>query len=283
MKKYFKIPFTIIVVSILMLATNVSSNETQAIIQLENLLLITGPQDFVSYVKTVQAKENVNMANPFAPKNELSDEMSYYWIYFQGDEYLNELKKQLFSTFTSTEIDEIYKFYKNPFHAKFLLHFNTTASLSDLHMRFEKEKIEKLSVIEEKKILTQNLLTTHLLQPIIDKEKALLQKEIDRINQIYSVVKLSNNTTTERQLKNFQRYFDNYDELIMKYYTNSFDNFRKSGMRHMVNMMKDKATIQKFASMIITYHYFYLLKYKDIFKNKENLKKKLEEKENYRF
>lgn len=260
-----------------------NANETQAIIQIENLLLITGPQDFVSYVQQVQAKAEVNMANPFAPRAELSSESSYYWTYFQGSEYLNELKKQIFSSFTSNEIDEIYKFYKNPFHAKYLIHFNTRARLSGLHNRIGKENIEDLKIIADKMVLTKNLLTTHLLQPIIEKEKELLQKEIDRINQIYSVVKLSNNVTTERELKNYTRYLENYNELILKYYTNSFEEFRKSGMRYMVNAMKDRALIQKFASIIITYHYFYLLKYQDIFKNKENLKKKLEEKENYRF
>ena len=271
------------ILCILLLSQNIGANETQALIQIDNLLMITGPQDFVSYIRQVQNQSEINMANPFAPKKELSDEKAYYWTYFQGDEYINELKKQIFSSFTSSEVARIYNFYKNPFHSKYLIHFNTKATLVDFHNRIGKLGIDNMKVIKDKAVLTQNLITTHLLNSLIEKEKEQLQKEIDRINQIYSVVKLSNNTSNERRLKNYNRYYENYDELILKFYTNSFSDFRKSGMRYVVSAMKDKPTIQKFASMILTYHYFYLLKYEEIFKNKENLKKKLEEKENYRF
>lgn len=258
-------------------------DEVKAQFYVEELMLLTGPQDFVSYIDEVQSKSNINMANVFAPRSELSNEQSYYWIYFQGQEYLNELKKQVYNSFTSDELDKILKFYRKPVHAKFLVHFNTRARLSRFSERIQPEKFDDLKPTKDKEILTKNLLTIHQLQPLMDKEKTLLQKEIDRINQIYSVVKLSNNSYTERRLKNYTRYLNNYETIVMNYYLDSFSDFRKSEMRYLITMMKTNDLVQKYASIILSYHYFYLLKYRDIFKNKENLKKKLEEKENYRF
>lgn len=275
--------FSAIFILLCILSFKVSADEVKAQYYVENLLLLTGPQDFVTYIKNVQAKEDVNMANPFAPRVELSDEQVYYWVYFQGDEYLSGLKKQVYDSFTSKELGEIHKFYSNPFHAKFLIHFNTSASLVDLTNRIQPERLDEIKLNKDKEILTKNLMSVHLIQDLINTEKTQLEKEISRINQVYSVVKLSNNNNTERRLKNFTRYQENYESIVTNYIVDSFEDFRKSEMRHLVNIMKDKKNIQKYASIVISYHYLYLLKYKDIFKNKENLKRKLEEKENYRF
>jgi hypothetical protein len=99
------------------------ANETQAKIYIDKLVLLVGPSDFVSYIKEVQSKVDLNMANPYAPRRELSQEQSYYWTYFEPEEYINELKKQIFDTFTSREIEEIYKFYKKPLSCQVLIAF----------------------------------------------------------------------------------------------------------------------------------------------------------------
>jgi hypothetical protein len=259
------------------------ANETQAKIYIDKLVLLVGPSDFVSYIKEVQSKVDLNMANPYAPRRELSQEQSYYWTYFEPEEYINELKKQIFDTFTSREIEEIYKFYKNPYHAKYLLHFNTKARMSNFNKRIKPLGLMDLSVSKDKEVLVRNLLTMFIIRPLIDNEEKLLEKELNRIDQIYSVVKLSNNVELERDRKNIVKYQKNFKKLVMRYFVSSFDNFRKSEMRYMVNAMKDKALIQKFSALILTYHYYYILKYDEIFKSKENTKKKLEEKENYKF
>jgi len=264
-------------------SSNCFANETESQILINKLVLHSGPSDFISFIKEVQAKSELNMANPFAPKYELSQENSYYWVYFQPSEYLSELKQQLFDSFTSRELSQILKFYKNPYHSKYLLHFNTKARLSNIHKKITKLKLDELKVDKDKEILTKNLITMHSLNSLIKSESNLLQKELDRIDQIYSVVKLSNNTELERQRKNTVRYLNNFENIINNYMIDSFEMFRKNEMRYMVAQMKDKPLIQKFASIILTYHYFYLIKYDEIYKAKENMKQKLEEKENYKF
>jgi hypothetical protein len=155
--------------------------------------------------------------------------------------------------------------------------------MSNFNKRIKPLGLMDLSVSKDKEVLVRNLLTMFIIRPLIDNEEKLLEKELNRIDQIYSVVKLSNNVELERDRKNIVKYQKNFKKLVMRYFVSSFDNFRKSEMRYMVNAMKDKALIQKFSALILTYHYYYILKYDEIFKSKENTKKKLEEKENYKF
>lgn len=259
------------------------ANETEAKILIDKLVLVVGPSDFVSYLKEVQEKVEINMANPFAPRKELSQEENYYWTYFEPEEYINELKKQIFEIFTTRELQEIYNFYKNPYHAKYIIHFNTKARMVNFNKRIKPLGLMDLRVSKEKEILTRNLLTVFQMRPLIDNEEKLLEKELNRIDQIYSVVKLSNNVESERDRKKIVKYQENFKKLVMKYVIESFSNFRKSEMRYMVNSLKDKELVQKFSTLILTYHYYYILKYDEVFKSKENTKRKLEEKENYKF
>lgn len=273
----------IIFLMILGFSTKSFSNETEAKILIDKLMLVVGPSDFVSYLKEVQEKIIINMANPFAPRKELSQEENYYWTYFEPEEYINELKKQIFENFTSRELQEIYNFYKNPYHSKYLIHFNTKARIINFNKRIKPLGLMNLRVSKEKEILTRNLLTVFQMRPLIDNEEKLLEKELNRIDQIYSVVKLSNNVELERDRKNIIKYQENFKKLVMKYFIKSFSNFRKSEMRYMVNALKDKELVQKFSTIILTYQYYYILKYNEVFKSKENTKRKLKEKENYKF
>jgi hypothetical protein len=278
-----KLYLLILFIGALGLSAKAYADETKSKILIDKLVLLTGPSDFVSYIQEVQSKNEINMANPYAAKTELSQDDAYYWTYFQPEEYMLSLKNQLFDTFSSRELEEIYNFYKNPYHAKYLIHLSTRASLSNFNKKIAPLKIMEMSPSKDKEVLVKNIMTLFLLKPLIENEEKLLTKELNRIDQIYSVVKLSNNTELERDRKNIVKYQKNFDDLIMNYMLDSFESFRKSEMRYMVNILKEKELVQKFSSLILTYHYFYVLKYDDIFKNKENIKKKLEEKENYKF
>ncbi|MBC77609.1 MAG: hypothetical protein CME64_16510 [Halobacteriovoraceae bacterium] len=232
-----------------------AQNETKEYLAVKKVIEKTRIQEFGEFVASIKKGAVPEPTNPYSPDSALSLKEESFYKSFDLFRYQSGLIKQLMHNFETSELEEIERFYSNPFNAKILTHLNTDAFLVGAYKRLDQAKLSKLSKNRAK--LLQKVLNLHKLNLLVVDQKNELSKELYRKKELLAILETADTTEVGRDVERLEDIYKQFSFYTLKYLGNKFEDYQDTELKEIARIMTSKP-VQKAAQLIVSYHYYFL-------------------------
>lgn len=235
--------------------TAFAQNETKEYLAVKKVMEKTRIQEFSEFVASIKKGAVPDPTNPYSPDSVLSPKENSFFKSFDLVRYQTGLIKQLMQNFNVSELQEIEKFYSNPFNSKILTHLNTKALLVGAYQELDQAKLDTIS--KAKARLLQEVLNLHKINLLVVDQKNELSKELYRKKELLAILETGDTTEVGRDVERLEDIYKQFSFYILKYLGNKFENYRDSELKEIARVMTSN-TVQNAAQLMVSYHYYFL-------------------------
>lgn len=237
------------------------SDESKKYAVIDSIFEHAGVSDFLEMAATVREGKEAALSNPFVFAAYPLREKRELWLKFFPVEYASGLRKQFMDLFTLKQLDQVARFYENPFRRKILVILNTEAFAGRLFANKTPEL--RAATSKNKMNLIQSLANLHKLNQIFHDQSETLKTRIRKKRKLKSILNKGKPSEVSASLVKEEALLKGFKKRTAFFLARAFEKTRESELREMVRVMKDK-TLQDAGQLLVSYHYFFL-------KNKELL------------
>lgn len=227
----------------------------------DNLLRVIGFEKFcdnLSKVKDYKTTEDIKS---------FDYELRYFfkhikpWSFFDENNFSEQFKQKLISSFSRSELDQLAVILKNPFRLKIL---NASILYRDLFAFYEDlydENLKTPVLASSRKVLLQNIYLVHGM----DIQKDFVQNKLKLHTQSkklqVSVIKDGKPTSHFVDTKRLKLYLEKPELFIISELANDLKGFRHYELREYLRLIKGDKLTQRFTQLFVNFHFLYISKY----------------------
>ena len=228
--------------------------------QVKSVIELLEVDKFVASIEKIRSYKDPSQIDEVNYEMKLFFKNINYWFYFDQNDYLGSLKRNIRLAFTVQELKQINLLLKNPFYVKILKALTVYRDVfGDYHQLVQYDKNPSAIRESRQMILTslfngldmnsQELLARKRLQKIIDAGAG----NITMLGKTDNLMFVDGNKLKKRG--------EDLRSYLVKVLGEHLKTFRHYELREFLRVIKREKQFKKLSQMVINFHYLYLFNY----------------------